>query len=82
MSSIEIPDELANLLASDHRHATAMIRLLVGIELFRRGEASSGWIAERLGMPRQDFIGELGRHHVDYLASPDTDTWQPKPPRS
>jgi predicted HTH domain antitoxin len=43
------------------------LKLLALIELFRRGDVSTGYAAEVLGMTRWEFITLLGDHGVPYV---------------
>ncbi len=65
--SVDIPPEVVELLGPGPSRAAACLKRLALIELFRRGEVSSGYAAEVLGMSRWDFIRLLGEHGVPYV---------------
>lgn len=47
--------------------AARELQVLALVELFRRGEVSSGWAAEHLGITKWEFIQLLDAHEVPYL---------------
>jgi len=65
--TVELPKQVLELLAPTSEEAAACLEQLALIELFRRGEVSSGWAAERLGMSKWDFIELLAAHEVPYF---------------
>lgn len=64
---IDLPNDVVERLAPTPHEAAERLKELVLIELFRRGEVSSGWAAERLGIGKWDFIDLLGEHGVPYI---------------
>lgn len=58
---------MLELLGPTSTEAAACLRQLALIELFRRGEVSSGYAGEVLGISRWDFIRLLGEHGVPYV---------------
>jgi predicted HTH domain antitoxin len=65
--TVKIPREVAELLAPSQEAVARLVLELALVELFRRGEVSSGWAAERLGIGKWDFIQILGRQGVPYV---------------
>lgn len=65
--SVDIPRYVVETLGPTAGAASACLKQLALIELFRRGEVSSGYAAEVLGMTRWDFIRLLGEHGVPYV---------------
>ena len=65
--SVDVPPEVVKLLGPGPSQAAACLKRLALIELFRRGEVSSGYAAEVLGISRWDFILLLGDHGVPYV---------------
>jgi predicted HTH domain antitoxin len=64
---VALPERVVELLGPSPEEAVRELQILAFIELFRRGEVSSGWAAERLGISRWDFIQLLGKHDVPYI---------------
>jgi predicted HTH domain antitoxin len=64
---LSLPEELVRLLGPTPTQAAAHLKKLALIELFRRGEVSSGYAAEMLGISKWDFIDLLARHAVPYV---------------
>jgi predicted HTH domain antitoxin len=64
---VDFPKDLLLLLAPNTEQAAAYLKQLALIELFRRGEVSSGYAANVLGMSRWDFIDLLAEHEVPYI---------------
>ena len=61
--TVTLDDELADLLGALDQPIERSVRELILLELYRRGEVSSGKAARLLGMSRLDFIrysGSLG----------------------
>jgi predicted HTH domain antitoxin len=61
------PPEVSHLLGGTTEEAAAWLKQLALIELFRRGDVSSGYAAQVLGIDRWDFIQLLGKHSVPYI---------------
>ena len=64
---VELPESVVKLLGPTTEDATRHLAELAYIELFRQGQVSSGWAAERLGIRRVDFIELLSSHDVPYF---------------
>ena len=65
--SVDLPESVAKLLGSTTEEATRHLAELAYIELFRQGQVSSGWAAERLGISKDDFRELLHVHDVPYI---------------
>lgn len=65
--SVEISESVVQLLAQTPQEAALRLKELALIELFRRGEVSSGWAAEQLGISKPDFLDLLFNHDVPYF---------------
>lgn len=65
--SVTLPQQVLEFLDMSPKEAAAYLGTLALIELFRRGEVSSGWAAEKLGISKWDFITLLGEHKVPYI---------------
>jgi predicted HTH domain antitoxin len=64
---VDLPEELLKLLGPTPTEAAACLKKLALIELFRRGEVSSGYAAKTLGISKSEFIDLLGEHEVPYV---------------
>jgi predicted HTH domain antitoxin len=64
---VDLPKELQKLLAPTEGEAAACLKKLALIELFRRGDVSSGYAAKVLGMSKWEFIDLLAEHEVPYI---------------
>lgn len=64
---VELPKQGLELLGLTAEEAALYLKKLALIELFRRGEVSSGWAAEKLGVSKDDFRKLLAEHEVPYL---------------
>jgi predicted HTH domain antitoxin len=65
-ATLEIPEELLNVLGADPASAAEELRLLAAMKLFELGRVSSGTAARLAGMARVEFLSKLG----DYGVSP------------
>lgn len=65
--SVQLPADLLPLLGPTPAEVAARLSQLALIDLFRRGEVSSGYAAQVLGMSKADFIELLAKHDVPYL---------------
>jgi predicted HTH domain antitoxin len=65
---VHLRKDFVQLLAPTKELATARLKQLALIELFRRGEVSSGYAAKVLGMTKPEFIDLLAEHEVPYIA--------------
>ncbi len=65
--NVSLPEQAIELLGPAPEQAARELQILAFIELFRRGEISSGWAAEYLGIGRWDFIELLAKHDVPYI---------------
>ena len=64
---VELPEPVLRFLASTPREAAARLRELALIDLVRRGDVSSGWAAEQLGINQHQFHRLLAEHEVSYV---------------
>jgi predicted HTH domain antitoxin len=64
---VSLPSLVVDLLGSTPAAASARLRELALMELFRRGEISGGYAAEVLGISRWELIQLLGSHGVPYV---------------
>jgi hypothetical protein len=65
--AVELPESVVQLLGPAPREAARHLTELAFIELFRRGETSSGWAAEQLEISKDDFRSLLAEHDVSYI---------------
>ena len=65
--TIELPESVVQLLGSTTEEATRHLSGLAYIELFRQGQVSSGWAAEKLKISKEDFLELLYSHDVPYF---------------
>ena len=61
---IEIPEKVLLAEKADAASFAREIRILAAIKLYELGRLSSGRAAELAGMPRVEFLLELGRYKV------------------
>lgn len=64
---VNLPGPIVELLAPTPGEAAVCLQQLALIDLFRRGEVSSGWAAEKLGIGKSEFIDLLAEHGVPYF---------------
>ncbi len=64
---VVLPKRVVELLGPSPEETVRELQALAFVELFRRGEVSSGWAAEHLGIGRWDFIELLAKHNVPYI---------------
>lgn len=64
---VAIPEDVLGLVAEAAQPLDTQLLEAFLVDLFRRGEISSGRAARALGMTRWDFILLLGRHKVPYI---------------
>lgn len=67
MATIQLDDDLLAVLPGGHPGATAQLRELAVLELYRRRVVSSGRAAELLEMGRGEFIRYASRLGIPYL---------------
>jgi predicted HTH domain antitoxin len=65
--SVELPERVVRTLGRTTRDASKHLAELAFVELFRRGEVSSGWAAEQLKISKDDFLELLSEHGVSYI---------------
>ena len=65
--AVELPESVVKLLGESTETATRHLAELAYIELFRQGELSSGWAAEKLGISKDEFRELLYAHDVPYI---------------
>jgi predicted HTH domain antitoxin len=61
---IDIPEKVLLAAKTDEISFAREIRILAAVKLYELGRLSSGWAAELAGMPRVEFLLELGRYKV------------------
>ena len=61
---IDIPEKVLLAEKADAASFAREIRILAAIKLYELGRLSSGRAAELAGMPRVEFLLELGRYKV------------------
>lgn len=64
---VELPTYALQLLGPTADEVALYLKKLALIELFRRGEVSSGWAAEKLGISKDDFPDLLAEHDMPYV---------------
>jgi predicted HTH domain antitoxin len=65
--AVDLPESVVQLLGSTPQDAARRLAELAFVELFRRGDVSSGWAAEQLGMSKSDFLDLLFSQDVPYF---------------
>ena len=65
--TVELPESVAQLLGQTPEDATRHLAELAYVELFRQGQVSSGWAAEKLGISKDEFRELLSTHDVPYI---------------
>jgi predicted HTH domain antitoxin len=61
---IEIPEKILLAEKTDEASFAREMRVLAAVKLYELGRLSSGRAAELAGMPRVEFLLELGRYKV------------------
>jgi predicted HTH domain antitoxin len=61
---IEVPEKILLAEKADERTFARELRILASVKLYELGRLSSGRAAELAGMPRVEFLLELGRYKV------------------
>jgi predicted HTH domain antitoxin len=61
---IEVPEKVLLAEKVDERPFARELRTLAAVKLYELGRLSSGRAAELAGMPRVEFLLELGRYKV------------------
>lgn len=61
---IEVPEKVLLAEKTDEASFAREIRVLAAVKLYELGRLSSGRAAELAGMPRVEFLLELGRYKV------------------
>jgi len=67
--SIEIPESILIAEKTDEISFAREVRVLAAVKLYEMGRLSSGRAAELAGMPRVEFLMNLGRYKVFPLDS-------------
>jgi predicted HTH domain antitoxin len=67
--SIEIPESILIAEKTDEISFARELRVLAAVKLYEMGRLSSGRAAELAGMPRVEFLMNLGRYKVFPLDS-------------
>jgi predicted HTH domain antitoxin len=65
--TVELPESVVKLLGPTPQDAARHLAELAYVELFRQGEVSSGWAAEKLGISKDEFRALLSTHDVPYI---------------
>jgi len=61
---IDVPEKVLLSQKADEASFARELRVLAAVKLFELGRLSSGRAAELAGMPRTEFLLELGRYKV------------------
>jgi predicted HTH domain antitoxin len=61
---IDVPEKVLLAEKVDERTFARELRILAAVKLYELGRLSSGQAAELAGMPRVEFLLELGRYKV------------------
>ena len=61
---IDVPEKVLLAEKTDESSFARELRILAAIKLYELGRLSSGRAAELAGMPRVEFLLELGRYQV------------------
>jgi predicted HTH domain antitoxin len=61
---IDVPEKVLLAEKVDERTFARELRILAAVKLYELGRLSSGRAAELAGMPRVEFLLELGRYKV------------------
>jgi predicted HTH domain antitoxin len=61
---IDVPEKVPLAEKVDERTFARELRILAAVKLYELGRLSSGRAAELAGMPRVEFLLELGRYKV------------------
>ena len=64
---VELHQDLVDLLEELQRPPKEAARELIVLELYRRGEVSSGRAAQLLGMEREEFIRHASKQGIPYF---------------
>ncbi|MFH1929136.1 MAG: UPF0175 family protein [Chloroflexota bacterium] len=62
--TINVPEKILLAEKTDESSFAREIRILAAVKLYELGRLSSGRAAELAGMPRVEFLLELGRYKV------------------
>jgi predicted HTH domain antitoxin len=65
--AVELPESAVHLLGPTPRDAARHLTEMAYVELFRQGQVSSGWAAEKLGISKDEFRELLSTHDVPYI---------------
>ncbi|HEV8241086.1 MAG TPA: UPF0175 family protein [Thermoanaerobaculia bacterium] len=74
MATIQIDDELIAALPGGQPGATAQLRELAVLELYRRRAISSGRAAQLLAMQRGDFVRYASQLGIPYIELDEVET--------
>jgi predicted HTH domain antitoxin len=66
-ASVELDQDLVDLLEELQRPVKATARELIVLELYRQGEVSSGRAAQLLGKEREEFIRYASEQGIPYF---------------
>ena len=61
---INVPEKVLLVEKADEKSFARELRMLAAIKLYELGRLSSGRAAELAGVPRVEFLMELGRYNV------------------
>ncbi len=62
--TINVPEKILLAAKTDESSFARELRILAAVKLYELGRLSSGRAAELAGMPRVEFLLELGRYKV------------------
>ena len=65
--TVDLPESVVQKLGATPQAVERHLAELAFIELFRQGELSSGWAAEKLGISKDAFLDLLFSHDVPYI---------------
>ncbi len=66
--AVELPDDAFGALRLDPESFAREIRIAAAIHWYQQGKISQGRAAELAGLPRADFIDELGRRQIEAIS--------------
>ena len=64
----EIPEDILNALNQNILEFTKQLRLFTALQFFKNHKLSFGKAAELAGLSRDDFLIELDKNEVDFIA--------------
>ena len=64
----EIPEDILNALNQNRAEFTKQLRLYTALQLFKNHKLSVGKAAELANMSRDEFLIELDKNEIDFIA--------------